>query len=126
MIEPAYELANDEAKKRMESHGYITNLYETAIELGYKVESYELLGVNLNPLNPVGIMVIRKGEERLGEKNALCDPITKGELIKNRDSLYCPDTLLAYPIISQVPILLSDSAIIATKYMEFDNTGEIL
>src|SRR5208283_2840477 len=42
LLEPGYELANPEAKKRMDSHGYCRNLPGTAAALGYDVLEHKL------------------------------------------------------------------------------------
>ncbi|WP_455655394.1 hypothetical protein [Phascolarctobacterium sp.] len=52
LMEPAYELADEEAQARMKKHGYITELYKTAVELGYDIVEYSLYEMCANPLNP--------------------------------------------------------------------------
>ena len=125
LMEPCYEFAGEEARRRMEKHGYITKLWETAKELGYHIETYELYGTTSNPLNPTGLMIIRKdglGEEQFAlEKNVTppatyrC-PISKKPLKSYGDSFYCPDSMLAYPVIQGIPCLLPGNAVVATKY----------
>lgn len=115
MVEPATEYASDEAKKRMEDHGYVTGLYETAVQLGYEIIEHRPFEVNYNPLNPTGLIVIKKNGD-LEEGNAMCCPITKSPLIENEDCFFAPDSLLAYPILNKIPCLLPQNAIVATKY----------
>lgn len=122
LFEPAYELANDEQRKRMKKHGYVTKIYETAMQLGYNVEMFELLEHCSNPLNPTGVMVInKKRSEDKGRGNAtiLCDPISKQDIIFGNAEIYCNESMLAYPIIKGIPMLIKDNAILATKYNEF-------
>lgn len=69
LIEPAYELAGEAARKRMLEHGYVTRLYDTALELGYQVLSYELLHADINQLNPTGVMIIKKVWYRKTKQN---------------------------------------------------------
>ncbi len=118
LIEPAYELAGEKAKKRMLEHGYVTRLYDTALELGYQVLSYELLHADINQLNPTGVMIIKKGSSQRNEAK-LCCPITKQYLERHNDAMYCKESYLAYPILKNVPCLLEDNAIIATKWDVF-------
>lgn len=117
LLEPSYEFANEEARARMLSHGYITNLYSTAKRLGYKVIEHKLFGKSSNPLNPTGIMIIEKNinSEVL---NPLCCPITKTEIIKSHNAFFSKESLLAYPIIAEIPCLLSQNAIVATKFLD--------
>jgi uncharacterized protein YbaR (Trm112 family) len=122
LFEPAYELADQEAKERMRSHGYITNLYETAKELGYIVEEYRLLGTYLNPLNPTGVMIIRKEEEKslfIEGDYPLCCPITKAPLKEQVGLYYAEDSMLAYPIIHGVPCMMPNNAVVATQLNRF-------
>lgn len=119
LIEPAYELAGEAARKRMLEHGYVTRLYDTALELGYQVLSYELLHADINQLNPTGVMIIKKGLVQKNEAK-LCDPITKQYLERHNDAMYCQESYLAYPILKGVPCLLEDNAVIATKWENFE------
>lgn len=119
LIEPAYELAGDEARKRMLEHGYVTRLYDTALELGYQVLSYELLHADINQLNPTGVMIIKKGSSQKNEAK-LCCPISKQYLERYDNAMYCKESCLAYPILKDVPCLLEDNAIIATKWETFE------
>lgn len=117
LLEPAYELANEVARERMKSHGYITNLYETAKNLGYDIIEHRLFEVSVNSLNPTGLMIIKKsGSSQISEP--LCCPITKSNIINKNNAYFSEDSLLAYPIIDDIPCLLPSNAIIATKFMD--------
>jgi SAM-dependent methyltransferase len=119
LIEPAYELADDKAKERMLANGYVTNLYSTAKELNYDVIEHRLFDVNPNPLNPAGLIIIRKNDnDNIEVDNPLCCPITKSDLIKYDNVYYSPDSLLAYPIVDGIPCLLPQNAILATKFLD--------
>lgn len=123
LLEPAYELASDEAKERMKKHGYVTGLYDTAKNLGYEVEKYELFGLSSNPLNPTGIMIIKKKTNSDGNSNdcCYCCPITKTRLDVIGNAFFSKQALLAYPILNGVPCLVRESAVVATKMRNFDN-----
>lgn len=43
-------------------------------------------------------------------------PISKKQLKSYGDSFYCPDSMLAYPVIQGIPCLLPGNAIVETKY----------
>lgn len=117
LLEPAYEFASLEAVKRMEKHGYIKNLYYTAISLGLNVIEHRLFDVFSNPLNPTGLMVIEKDlENNQVVHNPLICPVTKTPLELVRNSYFTKEGLLVYPIIDGVPCLLKDNAVIATHY----------
>lgn len=116
LVEPIYELADEEGRARMVSHGYVTKLYETAVELGYSVIEHRLFEARDNPLNPTGLIIIRK-DSSAKVSDPLCCPITKTGLMRKNDAYYSQESLLAYPILDGVPCLLPRNAIVATKYL---------
>lgn len=118
LVEPAYELASADAKERMDEHGYIQNLYSSAQELGYNVVTWELYGKNEEPLNPVGIMIIKKCFRADSKPLWVC-PVTKTKLEDIGGALYSAESLLTYPIIKDIPVLTKESAIITTKMEKF-------
>ncbi len=117
LLEPAYEFAGESAKKRMESHGYVTKLSASAQELGYEVTDYRLFDVSLNPLNPTGIMIIKKnGHSDIPQP--LCCPITKGDIKRINQVYYSKESYLAYPIIDEIPCLAPHNAVLASKFLD--------
>jgi len=117
LLEPSYDLADEEGKKRMLNHGYITKLYPTALELGLPVVEYRRFEVSLNPLNPTALMVIRKGGDAKVTQ-PLCCPITKADISMVRNAYFSEHSLLAYPILDGIPCLLPQNAILATKFLD--------
>lgn len=118
LLEPAYEFADEEAKARMGSHGYITSLFSTAQELGLNIIEHRLFDVSLNPLNPTGLIIIKKEPPNSPAINSLCCPNTRTNMIKRSNAYFSADSLLAYPIIDEIPCLLPQHAIIATKFLD--------
>lgn len=120
LLEPTYEFASAEARKRMEKHGYVKDLYSTAISLGLHVVEHRLLfDVCQTPLNPTGLMIIEKdSKNNKVVHNPLICPITKKNLELIRNSYFTKEGLLVYPIIDGVPCLLVDNAIVATHYVD--------
>lgn len=122
LFEPIYELANDSAKKHMDKHGYIKNLYSYAIELGYEVIEYKLLfGDNPQSNNNTGVIIIAKSnDDSSNGKNdiKLACPVTKRPLDYIRGSYYCRESMLLYPVVDEIPCLLPSNAIIASHFMD--------
>lgn len=118
LLEPAYELVDFEAQKRMDDHGYIKNLYSSAKELGFEIVTWELYGKNHNDLNPTGLMIIKKNGKDCGSGDWGC-PVTKSKLKEYPGVYYSAESLLAYPVIDGVPMLTRDNAVVATKFMNF-------
>jgi uncharacterized protein YbaR (Trm112 family) len=121
LVEPSYENASEEGKRRMEMHGYVRNLYRIAKELNFDIltwEPYRTSGDEENPLyndlNPLYIMVVRKDAGK-DIQNPLCCPLTKTPLEKIGNAYFSKESLLAYPIMNDVPCLIESSAMVATK-----------
>jgi len=117
LLEPAFELANKEAQQRMKEHGYVKNLYQTAQDLGLNIVEHRLFEISGNPLNPTGLIIIKKDVQKYKRvSNPLVCPITKTPLRLRNGAYFSSKSLLVYPIIDQVPCLLTDNAIIASHY----------
>ena len=117
LFEPDYEFADDEAKARMESHGYVKNLASTAEMLGYNVVKREPLAYVVNPLNPTSVIVIKKSDTKTNSmpKPFQC-PITKTRLLDCGEIFFAPQAFLMYPVIQGIPCLLDSQAILGCKY----------
>ncbi len=129
LLEPSFEFANDEGKKRMKKHGYVTKLYSTALKLGYKIIEHRLFDYSPNPLNPTGLILIEKKTKYHNKPNLVC-PISKTELSKIKSSfLYSEKSFLAYPVLEGIPCLLKENSILAahllTDYEKFKKSKNI-
>ncbi|WKN43245.1 methyltransferase domain-containing protein [Tunicatimonas pelagia] len=119
LLEPIYEWASEEGKARMDKMGYIKNVEVTIRDLGYDMIECRPLEYAVNPLNPTGLIVIKKEEgANQKNKNPLACPITKHPVTKRQDCLFSPESLLAYPIIGDIPCLLPQNAVVATHFAD--------
>lgn len=118
LLEPAYELSNEEAKKRMDYHGYCKGLKETAISLNYDVVQHELLPVAYNPLNPTALTIISKQSNAELPKDVLACPKFKTPLKEVNGVMYSPEGLVAYPIIGGIPCLRIENGVFSSKLEE--------
>jgi SAM-dependent methyltransferase len=116
LLEPSYELGSDEAKARMEHHGYVRGLKATAEDLGYKVVEYRLFDHIINPLNPTGLIVIEKNSSASSVTPNYACPITGGVMERSGDCYYAAESLMAYPIIGGVTCLLPENGILASGF----------
>jgi hypothetical protein len=115
MFEPIYEFADQAGKDRMNLLGYVKGLKQTAIDLGYNVIRYELLGYNKDLSNPTGVIVIQKNIDSESEEIQFCDPVSKLPLHDSSDCMYNQESGLSYPKIMGIPCLKIENAIVATK-----------
>ena len=123
LLEPIYEFASPEGQQRMREHGYVRNLYQNALELGYDIIEYKPFDITYNKLNPTGILIIRKQFENTepdpGKLDWVC-PLSQTPLIKAEGCYYySQEGLLAYPVIAGIPVLLEEKAVVATHIMDF-------
>ena len=130
LLEPSFEFANAEAKERMKKHGYVTELYASAIKQGYKIIEHRLFDYSSNPLNPTGLIIIEKKSTGYNNSDLVC-PISYTELENFSDSLlYSKESFLAYPIIDEITCLLKENSILATHlltdYNEYKPTHNIV
>lgn len=119
MLEPAYELASDEARLRMDEHGYCRNLRGTAEELGFKIHRHEIFSGNRNPRNPTGLLILAKDENAAPAVPRRCCPAYKKELTEMADCWYSPESLRAYPILNGIPCLKTSQSIVASRLTDF-------
>lgn len=119
LIEPGYELADEEARARMLKHGFVTNLRRHVEELGYEIVEHKQLKATFNPLNPSGMIVIKKDSSSTHSGSSpLACPVTAAPLEYIGEDYFAPDSLLAYPTIKGIPCLLPENAIIATHFLD--------
>jgi hypothetical protein len=119
LLEPGYELASDEARLRMDHHGYCRNLKQTAESLGYKVLAHELFPHVANPLNPTAITIIAKTEtNRTRPATVFACPRTRCVLQELGGALFSPEALTVYPVIGGIACLRSENGVIASKFRQ--------
>ncbi len=116
LVEPIYELAHDEAKRRMERHGYVRGLKDMAESLGCIVSDYRLLDVCANPLNPTGVIRIEKCSMGAIDNPVWRCPLTHTSLLRRDDAFVSPDTGLVYPILGGIPLLCRENAVLASGF----------
>ena len=120
LLEPGYELANDEVRQRMDSHRYCKNLKGISESLGYDVLEHKLFPYTPNPLNPTALTIIRKDKDSDTElpSGVLACPKFKTPLKKIGGMLFSPEALVVYPIVGGIPCLRIENGIFASKYEE--------
>jgi SAM-dependent methyltransferase len=121
LFEPCYEIASAEGKQRMERLGYIRDLSGAAESLGGRVLSRTPVGHISNPLNPTACFVIEPpscampaAAQTEAEFALFSVPGTRLPLTKTGNFYYSRDTGLCYPILKDIPVLKTKSAILAS------------
>jgi SAM-dependent methyltransferase len=118
LFEPAYELAEPEARKRMEMHGYCRGLHAIATQRGWTVKRHQLLPEPLNASNPTGLLLIEKRPNAIQTPFDVVCPSCRQELLAVDETLYCNSEGLAFPVLRGIPCLARHNAILANSFME--------
>ena len=120
LFEPSYENNTNIGKKRMEDLGYIRGLESHIDALGGVIEDIVKIEGSTKEVNPTYAYVIQpyvqstlKTNENINNNVYAC-PNTQTPLIKSElNFFYSEEAMLAYPIMSNIPILRSNKAIVA-------------
>jgi len=122
LVEPIYELAPEEAQKRMDEHGYVRNLKVTAEQLAAKVIEYGLLEQCINPLNPSGVVALvktgiqaKKNVTSISFQGLWQCPLTGTPLKDDGDLFYAEQVGIAYPVLRGIPLLRAEHGVLASK-----------
>jgi uncharacterized protein YbaR (Trm112 family) len=91
---------------------------ECAESLGMQVLKHELFPHTANPLNPTAITIVVKDATANPAIPKLACPRFGYPLIDRPDSLFCPESLRAYPKIQGIPCLRSQDGVIASAYLQ--------
>jgi len=118
LLEPDYDLANDEEKQRIDYHGYCKNLNGISRSLGYDVLKHEPFNFTTTPYNPTAITIISKQNNDSLPADVLACPKYKTPLMQIDGALYSPEALTAYPILRGIPCLRIENGIFASKLEE--------
>lgn len=119
LLEPDYENASEDGKRRMEHHGYVRGLAEHARALGYDVVESRPFGISVNALNPTGLTVIRKQGAAASAKPQFICPVTKAALERRDNVYFSPACGLIYPIVDGVPCLIDSAAVLGLHFDAF-------
>jgi uncharacterized protein YbaR (Trm112 family) len=117
MFEPAYELANETARTRMEEMGYCRGLPDIIQKNGWNLKKHELVA-NINSNNPSAVTIVEKDIDKTSADKGFACPLCGGKLLEYEGNLFCGKDGVVFPIIRDIPSLLPESAIIASKYTD--------
>ena len=119
LFEPSYENNTKLGKNRMEKLGYVRNLPNHIVNMGGEIEKIIKIKNTMNPINPTYAYIIippKINKNNKKEEEIFMCPINKTKLLKYQDCFFSSESLLAYPVISSIPILRKKYAIVASHY----------
>jgi ubiquinone/menaquinone biosynthesis C-methylase UbiE len=117
LFEPSYELNSEEGKARMDRLGYIKNIEGMVSKLGGKVLDVIPIQNAANPLNSTACYIIEPPIQSVKhlEEVTFCVPGTNFKLEADGQYLFSKDTGLVFPILDEIAVLKTTSAILATS-----------
>ena len=117
LFEPSYEMNSEHGKSRMDRMGYIKNIEGCVFKLGGKVIDVIPIQNIANPLNPSACYIIEppRHDIKYLEEATFCVPGTNFKLVHDGLNLFSKDTGLVFPILEEIPVLKTTSAILATS-----------
>ena len=117
LFEPSYELNTEEGRARMDELGYIKDIQGAVSKLGGKLIDVVPVKNISNPLNPTACYIIEPPSKNMKYLDAVtfCVPGTNFKLEAQGDYLFSKDTGLVFPILDEIAILKTTSAILATS-----------
>ena len=120
LVEPTYELGNEETKKRIDEQRYINNLVETLSSMNVKILEHRLFDIfTYNNNSAITILEKTTKKEKEMKKIFYACPNCKKKLIKHEGNYFCENCYNVYPVLNNIPILLENNAVLCSKYLEF-------
>lgn len=127
LFEPHYELGNEKSRKHIEDHNYVRNLSSIVKSLGHEViEDKLIFDSNPKSNNNTGAIVVKKNQSKntnlKNEENSFnwACPMSKQVLKQHSNFLLSKKTMLLYPVVKGIPILLKSKSILASSILDFD------
>jgi len=114
LFEPYYEQNSLEGRERMERLGYIKGIPRVIEELGATCEEIIPIANISNPLNPTYAFVVQPCTAQRNTSSFWACPSTRLPMSQLDDCFWSQYSMLAYPIIKNIPVLRPEAAILAS------------
>lgn len=115
LLEPSFELGNEETKKHISEYCYIQNLQATIKGLKLDVIKNELFRIS-DYNNNTGLTIIKKKNQDPSPGGGYACPKCKMKLNRYKEACFCPECFSLYPIYHGIPVLNPDCAVFCSKY----------
>ena len=114
LMEPHYEIASSDQKKRMNYHKYVKGIPKFLNKMKY---DYKIITKNnhINPNNPSSIFVVKKNKPNNHSKIQFINPLNKKNLIKLKNFLYCTFSGRLFPVFDDITIFSNNSSLFLPK-----------
>lgn len=120
LVEPSYELGNEETRKRIDEQCYIKNLEDTLEQIDVDIIEHRLFDIFTYNNNAAITVLKKRNVLNLNEKDIVyACPNCKERLVEHDGNLFCNNCFKIYPIIKDIPVLSEQNAVMCNKYLEF-------
>ena len=119
LIEPSYELGSKNTCDHIKKYGYVRNLPKIIKKLGHKILIHELGPFYKNNNQSAIILAEKSKKHRFSHKVKFVSPLSRKPLLKHQNFWYCKEDGYTYPVINQIPCLLKENGILASKISLF-------
>ena len=124
IIEPSNELGNEETKKHIEEHSYCRDLFKHATDLGFHVIEHRLFDYSYRD-NQTALMIIEKQPEKRSESPVFyACPCCRNPLLFQRGNFYCDSCFLIFPVVDDIPCLMSSQGILGSRYLAYPEASK--
>lgn len=117
LIEPSYELGNEETRQNIEKHCYIKNLKQAIKQLDCEILFYDLLPVSTYT-NMSEIYILKKKNKIEKNNYSFVCPQCKFPLTLHNNNYFCKQCLTVYPVLNNIPDLNINHSILFSQYLE--------
>lgn len=119
LIEPDFDMFDDEQRERMTKLGYIRHLHKHLQDLNAHILYYDAWDLDSNPQNKASIIIVEKKNKRDVVKVEYISPVSHEPLLRVPEGWYCQHDGFLFPVVNGIPIFLKKYAILASHYHHF-------
>jgi len=80
--------------------------------------------MDVNPSNEAALIVVQLGESKQAVRHILVSPVSGRPLQRLKDCVYYHDDGHAFPVVQDIPCLVAENAILASKLGDFATGAE--
>ncbi len=117
LIEPSYELGNEETRKNIEKHCYIRKLKQAIEQLNCEILFHDLLPASTYT-NMSEMFILKKNNIITKNNTNFVCPQCKNNLILHNNNYFCEHCLTVYPILNNIPDLNINHCILFSQYLD--------
>ncbi len=119
--EPSFDLGNDRTRSHIKRFRYADNIIGVLNDGHYEIVEHRLWGHDFNPNNQTAVTVIKKSSnEGKVVSPYFVNPITRARLLRQEGFLYDFHGGFIFPVISNVPCLLCEDALLCARLPELE------